>query len=79
MNEARQLEGLMTLTQAAEYLAISPKSLWRRASSGEIPSLKLWPGRRAPLRFSPEQLRAWLDQCRVQPPRPRLARGRSVK
>ena len=48
---------LLTATQAAESLAISPRKLWSMTQSGEVPHIRL--GRC--LRYPADDLRLWID------------------
>ena len=48
---------LLTATQAAESLAISPRKLWAMTQSGEIPCIRL--GRC--VRYPVDGLRLWID------------------
>lgn len=66
-------DGLMDLHEAAEYLSINPRTLWRRANTGDVPALRLWDGVRSPLRFRRADLEIWLERRRVAPVRLRAA------
>ena len=48
---------LLTATQAAESLAISPRKLWAMTQSGQVPHIRL--GRC--LRYPADDLRLWID------------------
>ena len=48
---------LLKPREAAEALAISPRTLWARTNAGEIPCVRL--GRA--VRYDPADLRAWID------------------
>ena len=48
---------LLTATQTAESLAISPRKLWAMTQSGEVPHIRL--GRC--VRYSVDDLRFWID------------------
>ncbi|MDG2012397.1 MAG: helix-turn-helix domain-containing protein [Pirellulaceae bacterium] len=48
---------LLTATQAAEALAISPRKLWGMTQSGQVPHIRL--GRC--LRYPADDLRLWID------------------
>jgi len=58
---------LLTVREAAALLQISPATCHRRAVLGDLPAIRLWSGRRAPLRFSRGELLAWLERRRVRP------------
>ena len=49
---------LLTLEQAAEALAISPRKLWDMTASGEIPHVRL--GRC--VRYPIDDLQHWIDE-----------------
>lgn len=49
---------LLTATEAAEALAISPRTLWSLTDSGELPCVRI--GRS--VRYDPTDLRAWIDR-----------------
>ena len=57
---------LLTATQAAESLAISPRKLWGMTASGEIPCIRL--GRC--VRYSVDDLHRWIDARREGPAHP---------
>lgn len=57
---------LVTEREAAEMLAISPRSLWSLAASNQIPRCKV--GRS--VRYSIEDLREFVDQQRTHASRP---------
>ena len=67
IDPAPQDGGLLTVRQAAEFLQISPATCHRRATLGDIPCVRLWTGRRAPLRFRRDELERWLEARRVKP------------
>ena len=48
---------LLTATQAAEALVISPRKLWSMTQSGQVPHIRL--GRC--LRYPAADLRLWID------------------
>ena len=60
---------LLTPAQAAELLGISLATVHRRAVLGDLPAIKLWSGRRAPIRFRRDDLERWLEARRVKAPR----------
>ena len=49
---------LLTPREAAETLAISPRTLWTRTNCGELPCVRI--GRS--VRYRPESLRDWLAE-----------------
>jgi excisionase family DNA binding protein len=49
---------LLTATEAAEALAISPRTLWSLTDSGDLPCVRI--GRA--VRYDPADLRAWIDR-----------------
>ena len=49
---------LLTVQQAAEALAISPRKLWGMTASGEIPHLKI--GRLT--RYAVADIERWIDE-----------------
>ena len=49
---------LLTVNEAAQVLALSPRKLWTMTKAGEIPSLKL--GRS--VRYPVESLREWVRE-----------------
>ncbi len=51
---------LLTSREAAEALAISPRSLWSLTNSGELPCVRM--GRS--VRYAPEDLQEWIDRQR---------------
>ena len=60
MHSNRPLESnlLLTASQAADSLAISPRKLWGMTASGEIPHIRL--GRC--VRYPVADLQRWIDQ-----------------
>lgn len=50
---------LLTLRQAAERLALSPRTVWTLANEGRIPYLALRGGKRRLLRFPLRALEQW--------------------
>lgn len=58
LEEAR--EKLWTEEEAAAFLRISPKTLWRMRSANEVPFLVLTGGKkRTIVRYEPTQLQTW--------------------
>ncbi len=57
---------LLTATQAAEALAISPRKLWSMTQSGQVPHIRL--GRC--LRYPAADLQRWIDARREGPAHP---------
>lgn len=56
--------GLLTIDEAAEYLELSIRSIRRLVDEGKVAVFRIGPGRRL-LRFSPEDLEAYLEGCRT--------------
>jgi excisionase family DNA binding protein len=55
---------LLTAKEAAQILRQHPSTIRRKARSGEIPSLKIGPGERAPIRFDSRELDAFIHNPR---------------
>ena len=53
---------LLTVREVAERLQVSIWTAYRKVESGEIPAVKLGPGRMAPVRVDPAELQAWLTE-----------------
>jgi excisionase family DNA binding protein len=51
---------LLTAEQVAEIICCSPKTIYSWAELGHIPSIKIGVGRKALLRFDPDEVHAWL-------------------
>lgn len=51
-------EGLWTAEKVAAYLDLHAQTVYRKARTGEIPSLKVG----NLLRFRPEEIRAWVEE-----------------
>jgi excisionase family DNA binding protein len=47
------------VARAAQFLGIARSTVYRWAEAGLLPHRKIGPGRYAPLRFIPSELRAW--------------------
>jgi excisionase family DNA binding protein len=52
---------LLTTREVAELLAVSPRTVLRRARAGELPAYRLGSN---VLRFSADELAAWLEARR---------------
>ena len=52
---------LLTAEQVAEIICCSAKTVYSWAELGQIPSVKIGVGRKALLRFDPDEIRAWLQ------------------
>ena len=52
---------LLKSPQAAEALAISPRTLWSMTNSGELPCVRFG----GSVRYSADDLRAWIEQQKV--------------
>jgi excisionase family DNA binding protein len=50
--------------EAARCLGVSPRWIYKRAASGELPAIRLGDGPRAPLRVDPRDLQQWLRELR---------------
>jgi excisionase family DNA binding protein len=66
---------LLTARQAAEALAISPRTLWELTARGDLPAMRL-PGRGKPraLRYAVEDLQLWIQSTK-DAQKIRLAKG----
>ena len=54
----------LTATEVAELFALSPKSIYKKARSGSIPSIRF----EGVVRFDPKKLADWYDsQCMERP------------
>jgi excisionase family DNA binding protein len=60
----RQDVHLLTAKEAAQILRQHPSTVRRKARSGEIPSLKIGLGERAPVRFDSRELEAFIHSPR---------------
>lgn len=58
------IEPLLTLEQVATLLGVRPRRVYELVWHRGLPAVRI--GRR--LRFRPEDLRAWLERCRIGPP-----------
>lgn len=67
MNDPPQDGRLLRIREAAALLGISAATCHRRAILGDLPAIRLWAGRRAPIRFRREDLERWLESRRVWP------------
>jgi len=56
----RQDAPLLTVAEVAERLRQSPSTIRRKARNGELPSLKLGLGERAPIRFDSRELERFI-------------------
>ena len=55
---------LLTATEAAQLLNVSPRWVYRKALSGDLPFVHLGGSARSPLRVDPEDLTAWLQNLK---------------
>ena len=55
-NRGNVSEPLWTTTEAAEYLGLHPQTIYKKAKTGDIPSIRVLNG----LRFEPAAIRAWV-------------------
>jgi excisionase family DNA binding protein len=58
----RQDAPLLTVAEVAERLRQSPSTIRRKARNGELPSLKLGLGERAPIRFDSRELADFIER-----------------
>lgn len=58
---------LMTAGQVAEMLAVSHKTVLSWSELGKIPSFKLGPGKKAPVRFDLNRILAWMQTWQKGP------------
>ena len=66
---AERRDRLWTEEEAAAYLGISPKTLYRMRTAGEVPYLTLsGEGKRPQIRYESSQLQAWAKAggCKVR-------------
>ena len=54
-------EQLLTAPQAAEWLNVSPRTLWDLTRKGRVPAVKI--GRL--VRYEVADLKAWIGQCKT--------------
>lgn len=54
---------LMTVDELAQYLCVTPDTVYRKVRTGEIPSIRI--GRL--LRFSKKTIENWLEQKTIHP------------
>lgn len=54
-------EGLMTVSEVAAYLHLSPATVYRLAQAGHLPAFKI--GRT--WRFRPTRIESWLEEQRT--------------
>jgi excisionase family DNA binding protein len=74
-------EPLMTVKQAAEYLRVSPDTLYDWCARGQIPHRRLRGGGKGPIRFSRAELDAHAARspaAAALPPRPTRGRPRKL-
>jgi len=57
---------LLTIKELAQYLKVSPKTLYKWSKSGKIPSLKI----NGVVRFSVTDIHDFLSSHKVEPPDP---------
>jgi excisionase family DNA binding protein len=60
----RETNQLLTVKEAATLLRQHPSTIRRKARSGEIPSLKIGLGQKAPIRFDSRELAAFIHNPR---------------
>jgi excisionase family DNA binding protein len=51
---------LLTVSETAERLRVSPKTVYRQIYAGQIPAVRIGTEPRSPLRVSEAELEAWL-------------------
>ena len=60
-DQSRAHQGrLLTVKEAAAFLAVSPRSLWALTNTGEIPSVRFGTGTRQSVRYDIDDLDAWI-------------------
>lgn len=69
MSTADPLPVLMDITQIAEHLGVAPRHIRRLVAERRIPFIK-WGHL---IRFDPEEIAAWIDECRRRPGAPRIS------
>ncbi len=57
-----QHRGLLTASQAGEYLSVATSTIRAYAYRGMLPFVKLGEGKWAPLRFRREDLESYIDE-----------------
>ncbi len=69
---------MLTVKELAKILKVSPKTIYKMVSEGEIPVHYRFGGS---IRFDEREIREWIKKCRVVNPAPiiRSARIRSVR
>ena len=61
---------LMDITALAEHLGVAPRHVRRLVAERRVPFIK-WGHL---IRFDPNEIAAWIDECRRRPGAPRLGR-----
>ena len=56
---------LLTVKDVAERLSVSSSLIYQLVESGKLPVLRIGNGRGA-IRFSPQDIEAYLEECRVE-------------
>ncbi len=52
----------MTVAEVAALVGLTPNSVYKRIESGELPSIRLGSGPKAPIRIDPADLQTWLAE-----------------
>ena len=55
-SQSNVFERLWTATEVAEYLGLHPQTIYKKANSGELPSVRVLTA----LRFEPAAIREWV-------------------
>lgn len=57
---------LLTATEAAEALAISPRTLWTLTQTGQLRAVRIGPSRRA-VRYTIDELEGFIERAKRRP------------
>ncbi len=53
---------LLTVAEAAEFLRVSPITVYRRVEAGELPAVRVGSGPRAPVRIASDELMRYVGR-----------------
>jgi excisionase family DNA binding protein len=53
---------LLTVREVAAQIGLSKIAVYRKVEAGELPSIRLGDGPKAPIRINPDDLVEWLSQ-----------------
>lgn len=67
---AEPLPVLLDITQLATHLGVAPRHIRRLVAERRIPYIK-WGHL---IRFDPQEIASWIDECRRRPGAPRVSR-----